>query len=191
MIAHIVRFGYCECGCGELAPISPRTDRAFGWIKGEPKRFIKGHATRKSAQEYRVDETTGCWVWLKAISSGYGVITYRVEGGKQTRRAHVVYWERVHGPVPDGLELDHACHNPTTCAGGPTCPHRRCVNPDHLRLATHLENSRRGSHARFTNTEVAVIRERMKAGEHNADLAREYGVNPSTMSRIRTSLRWA
>jgi hypothetical protein len=160
-------------------------------VKGQPKRFIRGHATRKSAQEYRVDEMTGCWVWLKAISSGYGGITYRRGGKKRTRRAHVVYWERVHGPVPYGYELDHVCHNPATCKGGSECQHRRCVNPDHLRLATHAENSRRGSHARFTLTEALVIRRRMEAGERNADLAREYGVSPSTMSRIRTSLRWA
>lgn len=33
----------CECGCGQPAPIATRTDRYFGWIKGQHKRFILGH----------------------------------------------------------------------------------------------------------------------------------------------------
>lgn len=35
--------GECGCGCGEAAPISTRTDRRYGAIKGEPRRFILGH----------------------------------------------------------------------------------------------------------------------------------------------------
>jgi len=34
----------CECGCGSPAPIAKRTVSKMGWRKGEPKRFIKGHA---------------------------------------------------------------------------------------------------------------------------------------------------
>lgn len=37
----------CECGCGNPAPIAPKTDNTYGWIKGHPKRFIRGHATRR------------------------------------------------------------------------------------------------------------------------------------------------
>lgn len=36
----------CECGCGELAPIAPQSDRRRGWVKGQPKRFINGHNSR-------------------------------------------------------------------------------------------------------------------------------------------------
>lgn len=36
----------CECGCGSLAPIATRNDRSFGWIKGEPMRFVRGHAMK-------------------------------------------------------------------------------------------------------------------------------------------------
>jgi hypothetical protein len=41
---------------------------------------------------------------------------------------HVWFWEELHGPVPDGFELDHLCRN------------RGCVNPDHLEVVTHEEN---------------------------------------------------
>lgn len=104
-------------------------------------RYIRGHQSRKNAPQYRVDEN-GCWVWLWYIDErGYA----RIRQGKGTARAHRVYYERKHGPIPDGLVIDHRCHNEdTSCAGGPTCPHRRCVNPDHLEPVTGLVNARRG-----------------------------------------------
>jgi hypothetical protein len=33
----------CECGCGQPAPISPRTWKRRGYIKGQPRKFIKNH----------------------------------------------------------------------------------------------------------------------------------------------------
>lgn len=44
---------------------------------------------------------------------------------------HKVAYEYLIGPVPEGMELDHLCHN------------KRCVNPDHLEPVTHAENLRR------------------------------------------------
>jgi hypothetical protein len=39
-------YGYCECGCGEKTTVASVTCRHWGWTKGEPKRYVKGHATR-------------------------------------------------------------------------------------------------------------------------------------------------
>lgn len=36
----------CECGCGNPAPISKRDRRERGQVKGQPVRFIRGHAMR-------------------------------------------------------------------------------------------------------------------------------------------------
>lgn len=33
----------CECGCGQPAPIASKTNRAKGYVKGEPMRFVNGH----------------------------------------------------------------------------------------------------------------------------------------------------
>lgn len=38
--------GFCECGCGLQTKISNHTDKRKGSIKGEPRRFIKGHNGR-------------------------------------------------------------------------------------------------------------------------------------------------
>lgn len=79
----------------------------------------------------------GCW-WLDSVPHWTGYAMIQVNG--KTRQAHIVLYELFFGPVPDDLDLDHLCHLPEKCAGGYTCPHRRCVNPYHLKPATHKEN---------------------------------------------------
>jgi hypothetical protein len=54
------------------------------------------------------------------------------------------YLEHV-GPIPEGMDIDHRCHNADpACSRGPTCVHRLCVNPDHLEPTTRSLNLRRG-----------------------------------------------
>lgn len=36
----------CECGCGQPAPIAKQTIPRLGYVKGEPVRFVRGHAAR-------------------------------------------------------------------------------------------------------------------------------------------------
>ncbi len=82
-----------------------------------------------------------CWHWTGSNSGGYGV--YAIFGAAV--RAHRVSWFLEHGHLPDDLDIDHQCHNlDKACPGGPTCPHRACVNPAHLRSATRAVNLRAG-----------------------------------------------
>lgn len=85
----------------------------------------------------------GCWEFKGFIDkrSGYGFLGRKAGGN----RAHRLAWELRNGSIPEGLVLDHTCHNGTDCLGGPTCMHRRCVNPDHLELVTVAENVSRGN----------------------------------------------
>jgi hypothetical protein len=46
---------FCECGCGQPAPIARRTNRSFGHVKGQPLRFILGH---NSGRGRRLSEET-------------------------------------------------------------------------------------------------------------------------------------
>jgi hypothetical protein len=39
--------GYCECGCGQLAPLARQTNAPKGGVKGQPLRFVHGHNRRK------------------------------------------------------------------------------------------------------------------------------------------------
>jgi hypothetical protein len=115
----------CECGCGEPAPIAQKTRVSRGHVKGQPVRFIVHHHNRKSKERYRVDPGTGCWVWLRGTDQhGYGALTM---DGRRWKAYRYMYEQHV-GPVPEGLQLDHICRNPP------------CVNPAHLRPATHAQN---------------------------------------------------
>lgn len=89
---------------------------------------------------YTVNEN-GCWLWGGFVNPrGYG----HVQHNGTTRLAHRSFYETYVGPIPAGLTIDHVCHNDSDCAGGPTCLHRRCVNPQHLEAVPHRENILRG-----------------------------------------------
>jgi hypothetical protein len=91
----------------------------------------------------RADE---CWEWTGAIRGGSCGGHGSVKWQGKTLNAHRVVYMILVGAIPDELpQLDHLCCNPTRCAGGPTCPHRRCVNPAHLEPVTHAENMRRAA----------------------------------------------
>jgi hypothetical protein len=69
-----------------------------------------------------------CWEWTGTVRSGYG----RVHVNGRRRSAHVVVYELLNGPVPEGMQLDHLCRN------------RLCVNPSHLEPVSVKENVARG-----------------------------------------------
>jgi hypothetical protein len=77
----------------------------------------------------------GCYAWLGSHSRGYAKVRYTEDGVRKNARVARFLCD----PVPEGLEVDHLCHQ------------RWCVNPDHLDLVTHQENIRRQrTHRRAT-----------------------------------------
>lgn len=110
-----------------------------------------GRTVRPAIERFQasvsVDPETGCWPWQAGITSeGYARFFERnAPGGHQ--HAHRFAYRHFVGPIPDGMTVDHVCHtNDPSCKGGTTCLHRRCVNPEHLELATRGDNARRGRH---------------------------------------------
>lgn len=72
------------------------------------------------------DPIFGCELWTgKLDRDGYGF------HGRS--RAHLVAWEREHGPVPAGMEIEHICRR------------RNCVALAHLELVTRSVNELRKS----------------------------------------------
>lgn len=141
--------GLCRCGCGRPTPIAKRDDRKYGIVKGSPIQFLTGHHRRLSPVDYVIEDrgyTTPCWIWKLALySTGYGQFSPPGGNGRHTP-AHVEMYQRKHGPVPDGLQLDHLCRV------------RSCCNPDHLEPVTCQVNLRRGAMTRLTCVEVLQIR---------------------------------
>ncbi|MYY08807.1 HNH endonuclease [Streptomyces sp. SID4919] len=65
-----------------------------------------------------------CHLWTGARThGGYGSFWH-----VRTVKAHRYAYEATHGPIPDGLDIDHLCRR------------RACVNPTHLRAVTHRDN---------------------------------------------------
>jgi hypothetical protein len=97
-------------------------------------------AVREYAERFwaRVDKGQECWLWTGKVAFGYGTFhpsrTYHAQ-------AHRFSFELAFGPILDGLTVEHRCHTEdASCEGGDDCPHRRCVNPEHLEMMTMREN---------------------------------------------------
>lgn len=126
-----------------------------------------------------------CEVWPYAKTNGYGVIAIDYT----QHRVHRVVLTRYKGPAPaDRPQAAHSCGN------------RACVNPNHLRWASAVENAadrdRHGTTARFeragsgklTAADVAFV---LASPLSARLLAERFGVHRSQIYRIRTGSRWA
>lgn len=163
----------CEyCGREFLANVYPGkqgTTRFCGRpcaVRGTPRRPAK--STPVADRLWRRVDRAGpvpahrpdlgpCWTWTGSVSKdGYGRI-YVPRPRYPMVKVHRVAFELMVGPIPEGLYIDHLCHN-----GDPLCPsagdcfHRRCVNPAHLEAVDRRENNLRGNsfcarHARQTH----------------------------------------
>ena len=181
--------GICECGCGQSTRVADQTRVDLGWVKGRPIRFVHGHHGRKSNRWSSIDLgfSTPCRIWLLSVDrDGYGSTVLNGE----FRRSHVVQWEEIFGPVPDGLVLDHLCHDPDICVGGFSCLHRRCGEVTHLKPVPWIENSRRRITVKLSIEKAVEIRNRHASGTTIKELAQEYGVARATISKTIRGERW-
>lgn len=95
---------------------------------GDPRADIPLRRVHSSPDEKFAASTKrldGHLVWTgRKTAEGYAVMT---KNGRQYH-AHRYAWERAHGPVPEGMQVDHICHV------------RDCVDLSHLRLASPAQN---------------------------------------------------
>ena len=128
---------------------------------------------------------SGCWVWTGAVDEwGYG----RINVSGKNRRAYQVSFETFLGERK-GFCVLHKCDVYS------------CINPDHLYLGTLKDNAqdmvRRGrqnniageynGNAILTKQDVQEI---FHSNEMNVVLARKYGVDRTTIYKIRKSVTW-
>jgi hypothetical protein len=152
----------------------------------------------KMAERYRVDPTTGCWVWTFSLRlNGYG----QIKSGGKNLYPHRVSYEIHVGPIPDGLCVCHRCDN------------RACINPDHFFLGTKAENNAdrnaksrtakglaaigdrepqtgaRNPNAKLTDRQVSEIRD--ASGVTHRELSKKYGVGANHIGKIRRGENWS
>jgi len=137
-----------------------------------------------------------CWEWTGSRNpEGYG--KFRIHQlGRSTHGAHRVSYLLCNGAFPDdGLVVRHKCDNPG------------CVNPHHLESGTYRDNSmdavergrfpvrdqrgERNNAAKLNGSHIEEIRLRISMGHRNTDIARDYGVSHSLISRIRRNKSWS
>lgn len=68
----------------------------------------------------------------------------RKEGGK-LKMVHRLEWEKVHGPIPEGHEINHLCKN------------RRCCNVEHLECLSVSEHRSKDNAERYKDRAKAVV----------------------------------
>lgn len=140
-----------------------------------------------------VREQDECWPWIRALNKyGYGNCEWKGKTSNASRAAFEFYV----GDVKLGNVVCHKCDNPA------------CCNPNHLFQATQAENLadcrnkgrmiyRRGaSHHRSSaklneSLVVEAKRRHFQCGESQSAIARDYGVNSSTISRAVRGEKWA
>ena len=141
----------------------------------------------------KVRKTESCWLWTAARhgTMGYGMIGVN---GKH-EGAHRISWILHFGAIPSGFNVCHVCDVPA------------CVRPDHLFLGTQSDNIkdayRKGrkqpvslqgeSHgrAKLTESDVRLIREALIIGKTGRSLAKEFKVDPKTISFIKNGQHWS
>lgn len=169
-----VLYGYCHCGCGGKTNLVERNYLGDGLLKGEPRKYIRGHSTKQPPQ-YKICENSGCWLWQRGFTSkGYGSIFYQ---GRKIG-AHVFYYENKYGPVPNGLELDHFY-----------CNNRACCNPDHVQPVTRAENVRRGNSTKLSIDTIHIIRS-LKDTLTYREIAKRYSISSPHVSNIINNKVW-
>lgn len=87
----VIPKGFCQCGCGEPTAICDRNWKRFGYVKGDPFRFLPSHSSRarRDANIYTNSRVNG---------------SYKLE--------HLLIAERALGkPLPKGAQVHHVDEN--------------------------------------------------------------------------------
>ncbi len=184
----------CACGCGAATSLIKYNDRANGLVAGTYRKYRKGHFSKgvipslqSRIDKYAVRAPNGCLEWTGLLNKGgYGKSTFN----HQTKIVHRLVWEAANGPIPLGIWVLHECDN------------RRCIELSHLFLGTPQDNTddmiskKRHSHGEITKTakltqqQVVEIKRRLGSCSQT-QLAREFSISNTQMSRIATNQSWA
>lgn len=160
-------------------------------INGSPFHTFVGPARQYLENVVLLYTGDDCLIWPHARNdNGYAQIR---DANRKTAYVPPIVCEHFNGPRPsEAHEVAHSCGR----------GHEGCVAASHLRWATHSENeadriihgtSNRGERhgmARLAEAQVRAIRS-MARRVRQEDLAKQFGISPSQVSRIINRQAWA
>lgn len=158
------------------------------------RKFCSTECRFKDALPSSID-TDDCVSWTKSINkvTGYGQFNISLAPPAKIVSAHRMSYEIFNGPLESGELVRHKCDN------------RLCVNPRHLVKGTQADNisdmfergrqqsyeSVRGERHRSNKLKEKDVLEIRASSRPQIELARSYGVHPSTIHSIKSRKIWA
>lgn len=132
-----------------------------------------------------------CWIWQAGKSlDGYGKVCFNKSGKYYTCRAHRVAYFLNYNKIDKNLAVCHRCDQPL------------CINPEHLFLGTIQDNhddmrqkgrqvQPRGEQlSNLTASQVLEIRQLVKNGEKQIDVARKFNIGKNAIWYIVRRDTW-
>ncbi len=135
-------------------------------------------------EKWTPEPFSGCWLWTRSWNRlGYGQFTTK----ERPQLAHRMAWTLYRGEIPAGLSVLHHCDTPA------------CVNPDHLFIGNHQDNSddayrkgrlvicERATGCKLTAEQVKAIKD---DDRRYRVIAENYGISMGHVSEIKRRLTW-
>lgn len=167
---HLLSGGTKSCGCVAREMASKRcSGRSVGFLNRIKK------------------EDNGCWIWQGSKDkNGYGTLRINKADWKAHRYSYKIY----NGEIGNKL-VCHKCDNPS------------CVNPEHLFLGTNKDNMKdmvkkqrsaageKNANSKLNKHVITIIRQRLKNGDTQVKIAKDYGITQTCVSKIKVGKSWS
>jgi hypothetical protein len=170
-----IPYGYCHCGCGQKTDLCPRTVTSYGWVKDEPRKYVRNHHSRKRSESVW-DEDLGCFLVylthgkfalvdaddIEKISAHKWYVTqkgdiasnsvYALRTDYSSGKPIQVLMHHVILPPPEDMFIDHINRN--------GLDNRRA----NLRIATQTENARNAKRRKNNRTGYIGVKPYRRGG---------------------------